>query len=241
MLKIAVCDDESMFGHRLENMINDYINKRGEACKIDRFSSGVEFLNKGADIATYRIVFLDINMEQLDGIETARQLRILCEDTFVVFVTAFINYTLDGYRVNAFRYLLKTADNFEENLAECMDAIFQKLSIVPEHREIRFIEGKKDLFIGKLLYIESNLHKLYFHVLEDKMVEYTLKDSLNHIQEEFDSQSLIRIHQSYLVNLAFVKAIENNLVILADNTKLPIAKSRYKQAVEQITLYKGVF
>lgn len=241
MLKIAVCDNEQSFGKHLEQLINSYISKRGEICIINRFLSGIEFLNQGSDIATYQIVFLDINMEQLDGIETARRLRLLCEDTYVVFVTAFINYALEGYKVNAFRYLIKTDNNFNENLYECIDAIFYNLKIIPYNLEIQFLEGNRMIPIGRLLYVESNLHKLTFYVLENGMTKYTLKDSLNHIHEELISHNFIRIHQSYLVNLSFVKSINKNMVILIEGTTLPISKSRYRHVVNQIASYTDVF
>ena len=178
---------------------------------------------------------------KIDGIETAKYLRKLCEDTFVVFVTAFINYTLEGYKVNAFRYLLKNATNFRDTLYECMDSIFQKLDDVPECREVYFQKGKKEILLGRLMYIESNLHILTFYILEKGIVKYKIKDTLNHMQEELNSQNLIRIHQSFLVNLSFVRGIENHFIILTEDIKLPIAKSRYKKVVEAITKYKGVF
>lgn len=241
MMKIAVCDNEQSFGEHLEKLINSYISKRGEICIINRFLSGIEFLNQGSDIATYQIVFLDINMEKLDGIETARRLRLLCEDTYVVFVTAFINYAPEGYKVNAFRYLIKTDNHFNENLYECMDAIFNNLKIIPYHLEMQFLEGKRKISIRRLLYIESNLHKLTFHVLENGMTKYTLKDSLNHMHEELIGQHFIRIHQSYLVNLSFVKSIDKNMVILVEDTALPISKSRYRHVINQIASYTNPF
>ena len=121
MLKIAICDDEEIFGRHLEKLISGYLDSKGEVYSIRRFLSGVEFTSLGAQMAAYRIVFLDINMMELNGIETARKLRELSDEAYVIFVTAFINYTLEGYKVNAFRYLLKDADNFKESLEECMD------------------------------------------------------------------------------------------------------------------------
>ena len=241
MLKIAICDAEQSFGERLEKLISSYMNERGEVCIINRFLSGMEFLNQGSNIAAYHIVFLDIHMKQLNGIETAKRIRLFREDTYVIFVASSDNYALDGYKVNAFRYLLKTSEHFNENLYECIDTILYKEKIIPYNMELPFLEGKRKISVGKLIYIESNLHKLTFYVLENGMMRYTLKDNLNHLHEELCSRRFIRIHQSYLVNLSFIKSIDKNTVILEEGTILPIAKARYQQVVNQITTYKKAF
>ena len=242
MLKIAICDDEKLFCEYLKELVEKYMNNKGEHCVVNQFASGIDFVNQGGKMAEYKIVFLDINMEELDGLETAKRLRELCEDTFVIFVTAFINYTLDGYKVNAFRYLLKNADNFNDNFEECMNAIMKKMQVKPECFEFDFVGGKRKVYLGKIMYIESNLHKVIFYIMEDGVVQYSInKETLNHIEQEIQSSLLIRIHQSFLVNLSFVRGIEKQVIVLADGTRLPIAKSKYKEVVESVTIYKGVF
>ena len=240
MLNIAICDDEDIFGEHLKKLVVAYMNHKGEVYTIDRFSSGVEFARLGAKMASYQIVFLDINMLELDGIGTAKQLRKLSDETFVIFVTAFINYTLDGYKVNAFRYLLKNADNFNEALEECLDALFQKMKIVQTTKRYPFAEGEREFYLKRLVYIESNLHTLAFHILEDDVVKYTLQGTLNSIEEDIGDRMFLRIHQSFLVNLSFVEYMEDRTVVLMDGSVLPIAKSRYKTVQDAIIRYKGV-
>ncbi|MDE6759857.1 MAG: LytTR family DNA-binding domain-containing protein [Lachnospiraceae bacterium] len=240
MLQIAICDDEEIFGRYLEKLITRYLDDKGEIYSIRRFLSGIEFTSLGAKMAAYKIVFLDINMMELNGIETARKLRELSDEAYVIFVTAFINYTLEGYKVNAFRYLLKNADNFKESLEECLDAIFQKMKIVPVAKRYRFAEGEKQFFLKRLVYVESNLHTLVFHILEDDMAEYKMQKTLNFIEEDIDDKMFLRIHQSFLVNISFVEYIEDKTVFLVDGTSLPIAKSRYKMVRDAVIRFKGV-
>lgn len=240
MLKIAICDDEEIFGTYLEKMVTDYLEQKGEVFSIQKFSSGKEFTKLGTKMAGYRIIFLDINMSEQDGIETAKKIRELSDETYIVFVTAFINYTLEGYKVNAFRYLLKNTDTFREALDECLEAIFQKERIGSGMKRYRFTEGEKQFFLKRLVYIESNLHTLEFHILEHDMVTYTLQKTLNAIEKDINDAVFIRIHQSYLINLAYVDAIEDKAAILVDGTTLPIARLRYKEAMEAYIRFKGV-
>ena len=116
MIRIAVCDDEVIFAEKVKKIVDKYCTKRQIPFQIDLYQSGKEFIADHVKMMEYHIVFLDINMEEIDGLEAARELRKLCRETYVIFVTAFINYTLEGYKVDAIRYLLKTDKNFEQSM-----------------------------------------------------------------------------------------------------------------------------
>lgn len=144
MIKIAVCDDEIIFAEKLEIIIKKYCTRKQIPFQIDVYQSGKEFVADNVKMMEYQIVFLDINMDEMDGMEAARELRKLCRETFVIFVTAFINYTLEGYKVDAIRYLLKADENFQQSVYESLDAVFEKMQYKPMIREFIFQreEGK---------------------------------------------------------------------------------------------------
>ena len=207
--------------------------------QIDIYQSGKEFIADNIKMMEYQIVFLDINMEEIDGLEAARELRKLCRDTYVIFVTAFINYTLEGYKVDAIRYLLKSDGNFGQSVCESLDAVFEKMQYKPHIREFSFQQGARRVALEKIVYIESSLHKLTFYVAEEGIVPYTMYETLNHIAAIF-SGDFVRIHQSYLVNLRFVRRIEGNNLLLQDNLALPVARSKLKEVRQKVAMYKGV-
>lgn len=239
MIKIAVCDDESVFGYKLKSLLEGYLTQANELYEIDIFSSGKKFIELGPSIAKYHIVFLDINMEDMNGIETASKIREFLEDVYVVFVTAFINYTLEGYKVKAFRYLLKNTVNFEDALHECMDSISKELNIKDEQKTLKFIEGEQTFSVKRLQYVESNLHKLTFHIIEKELIERTVIETLNNIEHMINDGSFLRVHQSYLVNLRYVDHIEGYNLILTDNKALPIAKARFVCVKKRVYQYRG--
>ena len=124
----------------------------------------------------YKIVFLDINMDELDGIMTAKKrsgktARICLSFLF----TAFVNYTIEGYKVDAVRYILKDNKNLVASVYECMDAIHEKMDYKVTWAEFDFCEGTRKVSLNRILYIESKLHKLEFHVMEDCLQKYTLQ------------------------------------------------------------------
>lgn len=238
-VKIAVCDDEIIFARKLEKIINKYCTVKQISFQIDIYQSGKEFIADNIKMMEYQIVFLDINMEEIDGLEAARELRKLCRDTYVIFVTAFINYTLEGYKVDAIRYLLKSDGNFGQCVCESLDAVFEKMQYKPHIREFSFQQGARRVALEKIVYIESSLHKLTFYVAEEGIVPYTMYETLNHIAAIFTAD-FVRIHQSYLVNLRFVRRIEGNNLLLQDNLALPVARSKLKEVRQKIAMYKGV-
>lgn len=237
-IKIAVCDDEITFAKRMKTIIGRYCTTKQILYEIDLYQSGRELVEDQIKMAGYHIIFLDINMEGLDGLDTARELRKFCKNTFLIFVTAFINYTLEGYKVDAIRYLLKIDEEFEQSVYEALDAVFRKMEYKPVIREFCFQEGCKKIALEKILYIESYLHKLKFHILENEIVSYTMYGTINHMVEEFN-EDFVRIHQSYFVNLRFVRKINGSDLLLSNDIRLPIARSRLKEVRKRVAIYKG--
>ena len=238
IIKIAICDDEIIFLEKMKTIIDTYCMKKQIPCEVNIYQSGREFIADYIEMIGYQIVFLDINMEEIDGLETARELRKMSQKTFLIFVTAFINYTLEGYKVDAIRYLLKTGENFEQSVYESLDAVFQKMEYTPIIKKFYFQEGCRSIALDKVLYIESALHKLTFYILGEEVTSYTMYDTLNNISKMF-TNDFIRIHQSYLVNLRFVRKINGNELLLYNNQSLPIARSKLKEVRNRVATHKG--
>lgn len=239
MFRIAVCDDESLFTNELKRLISNYMMEKDFVFKIDTFGSGEALVDLGIEVVRYTVVFLDINMDKIDGIRTAEKIREVSKDILIVFVTAYVNYSLEGYRLAAFRYLLKGNANFQSTVNECMDAIMDKINYSVAKKKFEFKEGTKEISLERLLYIESNLHKLEFHVMEDDMVVYTIYGTLNTLEEELAEKDFIRIHQSHLVNKKYIKNVKRYKVVLTNMVELSIPKARYTSVKEQFISYQG--
>lgn len=211
MFRIAICDDEKIFRDDLKEILIRYMTDRGIMLEIDTFSSGKEFVELGIEMVKYKIVF----------------------------VTAFVNYTIEGYKVDAVRYILKDNKNLVASVYECMDAIHEKMDYKITWAEFDFCEGTRKVSLNRILYIESKLHKLEFHVMEDCLQKYTLQGTLNEIDDKFAGNDFLRIHQSFLVNMKFIKNISRYRVLLNNGILLDIARARYKYVEEKFIAYRG--
>lgn len=239
MFRIAICDDESFFAEELKELISGYMMEKGLVFEIDTYSSGEALVKLGIEVVRYTAVFLDINMEKIDGIKAAEKIREVSREVFIVFVTAYVNYSLEGYRLDAVRYLLKSNANFQSTVNECMNAIMEKLNYSVAKREFDFKEGTKEVSLERLLYIESNLHKLEFHIMEDDMKIYTMYETLNALEDRLAANDFVRIHQSYLVNIKYIKNVVRYKVVLTNGVELVIPKAKYTYVKEQFVSYQG--
>lgn len=240
MFRIAICDDEEIFAEELKELISAYLLEKKIVFEIDIFKSGVELVALGTGIVRYTAVFSDINMDGMDGIETARKIRAISREVFIVFVTAHISYSLEGYRLDVVRYLLKGDLNFPATVQECLDAIINKLHLVVE-KVFDFREGKKKVELENLLYVESRLHKLEFHIMENTVKVYTMYRKLDEVEDMLEGNCFVRIQKSYLVNLKYIDRVSRYRAILKDGLEIAVSRAKYTDVKDKFTQYQGEF
>lgn len=241
MLKIAICDDEEKFLKFEEKLISDYMESRGIEYQIMAFTSGIDLLKTMDGISEFDIIFLDIVMTELDGIDTARKIRKLTRDVYLVFVTVYISYALQGYEVRATRFILKDNKFFRLAVQECIDTIIQEMNHVEQRQSFKFREGNVKLALDNIMYIESATHKLYFHVvLDSALITFTMYGKLDTMESMFKDNHFCRIHKSYLVNLKYVKRVGRYQLELRNGRCLGISQSRYKEVKENYINYLGM-
>lgn len=241
MLNIAVCDDDTQYCEAIKKMISDYCEKKSVDYQVTTFLSGSDFLLSQDGVKQFQVIYLDINMDGPNGIEVAEKLRQWCKDIYIVFVTSYIDFTLEGYRVEALRYIMKDYKTLQSGIVESLDAIFQKMHLKSEMKEFCFREGIRKIPLRQIEMVESNLHNLcfiiYVHSVEKK---YTMAAKLNDIQEILPDD-FVRIHQSYLVNIRYIKEVSNYQATLWTGKILPVARSKYRNLKERFLIYEGEF
>lgn len=235
MLRIAICDDEQFYREKIRMLLERYFEKSDLQYELAAFASGEDFLKARENRVKYDIVFMDISMEELDGMQTAQQIRAFHSDTEIVFVTAFLDYALEGYKVNAIRYILK--DTLDGAVVECMDAILQKRKAAQV--KFSFMEGERKLYTENILYVESRKHKSVFFCMETEIVMYQIYEKLDSIEEKLSGCGFLRIHKSYLVNLKHIRKISNYVAVLSTGEELPVPRLRYQAVKEAFVEYKG--
>lgn len=237
MHKIAVCDDEAYFRKHVGRTVEEYLDENDISGEVVHFSSGEELISLKNDIRNYDIIFLDINMEGIGGMEAAKQIRKIAPDIFLIFVTGMLAYSLDGYKVEAFRYLLKDEIPLKKSIYECMDAVQDKINQLRNKIPFQFLEGQQHISLDQIIYIESNLHKLTFYIESREVAVFTMYEKLDNVENLINSNTFCRIHKSFLVNLKYVTYVDRYKANLRNGIVLNIAKPRFGIVKNQYVSY----
>ena len=238
-IRIAICDDENSILQRIRKHVSDHMENEGREYTISCFSSGDELIALGTEIEMFDVIFLDINMNGTNGMETAQMIRSRSAKVAIAFVTAVYDYVFEGYKVDAIRFILKDERTMEAAIGECLDAVLKRIDNVIL-REFAFREGKIAINICSVLYIESNLHKLVFHVeKENGEKTFSMYKRLDEQEKELKEFGFVRVHQSYMINIRRIKRIEVDSVIMTNDDKIPIARSKKEAFNEALLVHEG--
>ena len=223
-MKIAVCDDRENDRSALKALLEVY----GQDIEIKEYGSGKNLCGDMDYIRECGIVVLDINMDGMDGLEAARQIKTECPKVHIVLVTSYVNYALDGYKVKASRFLLK--DDLEQTLQECMDGILREIRQEERVIEFGFVEGNMRLRVDDIIYIETSKHKNVFYTQAQTFSIYKKMDEL---EEDLKGMGFVRIHQSFLINMKYIERISSYVMILTTGKEISVPKSRYPEVKRQ--------
>lgn len=217
-------------------MVERWAERRGITAEVLLFESAEEFLFKN-DNYPYDIVFLDIAMRRMNGIELARAIREKDKKLPVAFLTADKSFAVEGYEVRAVRYLLKPVTMeklcglLDELLAEQERDAQDAACITVEERGVN-----RKLAESSICYIEVLGHYTQLHLHDDSAVR--IKESLAAVVEMLHQKELfVKCHRSFVVNLAYVEKISRAECTLSDGTALPVSRSSYQELNERFIQY----
>lgn len=167
------------------------------------------------------MLFLDVLMSPINGMELARKLRVYDKHAIFIFLTSCLDYAPEGYEVNAFRYLLKPAT--EDSVRHVMGEVRRKLEEDSHTLLLKTSECHLLLHISEVLYLEAANKETVLCCQDDKV---TLRKSLNELEEQLPPQLFFRIHRKFLVNLAHVREYDALHLTLDCGQTLPISRRK---------------
>lgn len=227
MLSIAVCDDEVIECCNMAKRIKEIMEEMKMPCIIRQFQSGRELLQA---LESFDIIFLDIIMQELDGMKTAQLFRKKAFDKILIFVSSSREYVFEAYDVEAFQYLLKPVDDRK------LKSVLRKAVLKTERRSQEFIvvsreRQKKKLFLDDIYYFEINGRVVDVHGAEGIFTYY---EQIGELEDKLRDKGFFRCHKSYLINLKYVDGYNRQEVILGNGETIVIAKRRYEEFCQKV-------
>ena len=219
-IRIAVVDDEKIFADLISNRLHTFLKNKNVLFGIDIFTSGMSFLSACSSLS-YDLVYLDIDMPEITGLDIAQKLRMKRSEIEVIFITNKDDLVYDTIRYTPFRFIRKS--RFE---LEFEEAIEQYLSKREAQKALFFFsteQGKRPINVVLVSYIEVQSHKLTLHLPDETIFA---NGNLSDIEKKIQHLGFIRIHSSYLVNFRYIDLIDHKSVILDDKTVLPLSRGR---------------
>jgi two-component system response regulator LytT len=231
VISIGLCDDNRDNRQSLRWLLESILEEKQMEYHIFEFSSGETLMQWDQKHPNeIDLIFLDIEMGQLNGMETARQLRQRHSALQIVFVTGFSEYVFDGYRVGALGYLMKPAkrDQLEELISLFLAKVCQTAQEVYSCRD-----GDSWFRIPhqEILYFESERRKI--HCVTQTRT-YSFYGKLDEVAQELEQAGFVRIHQRYLVRIGAIRQLCGSQVQVGETT-LPISRSCHAAAMVALT------
>lgn len=225
-LNIAICDDDNTIIEDIKNKLLAYRNDY----QIDSFNSGIELLKSQTQ---YDLIFLDIEMPEINGMDVALKLRKINFKGHLVFLTSHTEFMPDAFKVKAFRFLKKpiNADDFKETIIESEKEILNNKKLV-----IHSTDGIKLLYLNDIICFETIKCYTYLYT---KGGDIETRKSLRDWMETLGTEHFIQVHKSFGIALRYIDTIESNCIIMK-YTEMKVPVSRRKVAIVKKAFFEYV-
>lgn len=230
MLHIAICDDEKYMSDKIKAMTSDFFHRKNMEIEILQFSSGKKLLEYGQAID---ILFLDIQMDGINGMETARKLRGRKFKGFLIFITVLKEMVFQSIEVQAYDYLVKPIE--EKRFGKMMERLLSSMRNAAEEN-LLVQRGYESSIIAfdDIVFCEVIDRKVYLHLASSEVVDFY--ERIENLETKLDS-NFFRCHRSFLINLKYLKSYKNGIAYMENGTEIPVSRLRSKEFSNVILQY----
>lgn len=218
-MKIAVCDDEHHMLKIIKENLYDYSNTHNWDSVVDTYDNGNELLKSETK---YDIIVLDYQMNEIDGLETARLLRQgHNSQACIIFLTSFPEIAIPAYEVDTYRFVLK--NNIDSGLTKALDD-FRNMQTYDVDICVKVAREFVSVNSSDIVFIEVVNKICYVHLNTGKTIE--TKTSLSSLYGKLPKTHFYKVHKAYVVNFSYIsKRKENNIFLKGCNISIPISRN----------------
>lgn len=230
-MRLAICDDNDLERELLHTLLQKYFSKTSVRCDFTLYDRGTNLYCDVMESVDYDIIFLDLFMGDSFGMRIAQKLRELSYRGKIIFCTVSADYAIESYNVFASGYILKpySLDDIKRTLDRLLPEYQCDTYQIKQKSRIVYIP------LNEIMYVESDNTKCILHRTENR--EYNLYKKLVQIEAELNDMRFLRCHQSYLVNMNYVREA-NDVFTLHNGEKILIRKKSKKEIQQKFLEYK---
>lgn len=231
MLNIAICDDNVMDIRMIKTNVIKVLSKMNLEFRIENFTNAFTMLEKDSN-NLYDLIFLDIDMPKINGMDVAARLNCQTRIAEIIFVTNHDELVYRAYRFKALGFIRKKY--LEAEIGEIIELFIEQTNQRRNYLFIHDAGSEKKITIEEIIYMQSDDH--YVEIFKTNGKEL-IRKSLNDMEKEYMIYGFIRIHARYLVNYRYIYSIERCTVILTDNKQLPLSRSRVNSVKDSFQMF----
>jgi len=229
MINIGICDDDLRWRRKVRAYCENIMNMMKQSFMIFEFSSGEEVLKYEGDII--HLLFLDIEMQGLSGLEVMEKTRRNSHFWRIVFVSSHTHYRWDTTSLKTLAFLEKPIE--EKAITSCLKAVVKEFE-ANISVSIHTNDGERKFAIEDIIYIRAQKNYVNVHLKGSDIVGY---DSIKKLEEMFKDTTVVRIHRSYLINLQFLKDITWTEATMSDGSAIPVGRMYYQMTRDAFFTY----
>lgn len=231
MLKIAVLDDEKTYFETIRRITRKSFREQGINYEIFEYTSPEELLYDIEDDNKYHIYLLDVELPTTSGLEVAKEIRKKYHDPIIIYITNYVEYAVEGYEVNAYRYIPKKL--LEQKLSEAYEAICN--SIEKQIKNYFIIEKNHKLekiAFEDIYYVKKDVkYVLIVHKYGTSRERITISDFYERVKEY---NSFVIVDRSYVVNILHIMSLKSQQITLRNGEILPVSKPKLAHVKREI-------
>jgi DNA-binding LytR/AlgR family response regulator len=217
-MKIVICEDEDIFYKQLAEYINEWAKIKSVFVETFIYATAEKFLYEWEESEDYDVIFLDIRMGRMTGMDLAKIIRKTNNDIAIIFATNLKEYVLKGYSVSAMQYLLKPIK--KEDCFECLNKVLNNRK-EKKYYLLNDIEKTVKIPTSEIIYIEMFSHTATMVTASKK---YEFRKTISQLLDELDDKLFIKCHKSFIINIRHVESVSKKFVIMSDNEEIPLSR-----------------
>lgn len=232
MVKIAICDDEKSHRRKLREQINFYSIQKNIDFEVEEFSSPEVLLQSSFK---FDLLFLDIYLNtNKNGVEYGKILREMGNNSYIVFFTSSQEFSIEGYTVGAFRYLVKPIS--QEDITKTLDAFLKKVIHTADKISITSNNSEYYINIYDIIYIESISRKRSIYVYD-----YTIEtwETLVSLYNRLPRDIFLYPHKCFIVNINHVRYFNNYQILMNNGVTITLGRKYNKDFKHRLHTYFG--
>ncbi len=230
MLKVAVVDDDASYRKEIIGLLAKYEKEYGETFHITEYTDGDELLEQYH--SNFDIILLDVEMQFMDGMTAAEEIRKVDQEVTLVFITNMPQYAIQGYRVDALDYILKPISYyaFSQSIKR---AIGRRLKSDKKYLRFKIKGGEQKLAVEEIRFIEVIGHDMIIHALSGEIMT---KGTIREMEENLREDDFFLCNKGFLVNLSYVDGIRGNDILIGTDT-VPVSRAKKKSFMDALNKY----